>query len=477
MVEEGLLSRLVPRRWLPWLTYAAAGVALIRCSDGTEYVLDGAGEVAPQLGTAGFHLDVGSGLVFNQFTATLQFPDATSQTQTLDVSPDDSSLTIYLGELPVGSGYQVTLSGTSTTGAVCTGSTEFRIKQDETVVVNVRMECSGGSAQPDVGAAVIKGEVVPATGECPAVIERIELAPARAGIGVPVEVEVFPTAGTAPLITLGASGGQLQLVAAAPAAGGGQQGGGQQGGGQQGGGAQAAGGAQIAASELGAQGSGEEDEDEVAPVITLARSTNTRAIFRCTEAGEFEVYAEAIRAGCVHETEAIVRCFDDGTPYTGGAGGGSGGGQGGGAGTAGSAGAAGLGGGAGSGGASNACTTCTAASCPAQVTACQTDATSAACQEIRVCAAVGTAASCASNSSLDCYCGTRPIATCLTFGGNGECADVITRASGCDDGRAAENIPTCVSERFLEVNFGLGDAFQLVACQRRNCSTQCGLVP
>jgi hypothetical protein len=64
----------------------------------------------------------------------------------------------------------------------------------------------------------------------------------------------------------------------------------------------------------------------------------------------------------------------------------------------------------------------------------------------------------------------------LSFGGNGECADAITRASGCNDGRAPENIATCVSERFLDVNFGLGDAFQLVSCQRRNCSTQCGLL-
>lgn len=469
------MIRFAPRKWLPWLTCTVAGVALIRCSGGTEYLMEGLAEEAPLLGTAGFHLDVGDGLVFNQMTATLQFPDTTFQTQTLDVSPDDSSLTLYLGELPVGSGYQVTLSATSTTGAECTGSGQFGIKQDETVVVNVRMQCSGGIAQPDVGAAVIKGEVVPATGDCPVVLERIELAPAKAGIGVPVSVEVFPSAGTAPLVTFSASGGQLQIVSATPAGGGGGQAAGGQAAGGQAAGGQAAGGAQVAASQLGSAGG--DDDEEVAPAVTLARGTSTRATFRCTTAGEFEVYAEAIRAGCVHQTQARIKCFDDGTPFpnTGGTGGG---GQGGSGGASGGASGGGAGGASGSGGAANnACTTCSAANCPAQVSACQNDPTSAACQEIRVCAAVGTAASCASNSSLDCYCGTRPIATCLTFGGNGECSDVITRASGCNDGRAAENIPMCVSERFLEVNFGLGDAFQLVACQRRNCSTQCGLAP
>ena len=116
--EEGVLTGFGPR----WVWQAAGlalvGAVLIRCSNGTEYVLEGAeGELAsPPLGTAGFHLDVGNGLVFNQLTSTLTLPDNTFQTQTTDLSPDDSSITIYLGELPVGSGYQIALSATSTTG-------------------------------------------------------------------------------------------------------------------------------------------------------------------------------------------------------------------------------------------------------------------------------------------------------------------------------------------------------------------------
>jgi hypothetical protein len=463
------------------LGLVAAGAILVRCSGGTEYVLEGVGaEAAPQLGTAGFHLDVEGGLVFNQLTSTLQFPDNTFQTQTFDLSPDDTSITIYLGELPAGSGYQVTLSATSTTGSVCTGTSKFRVKQDETVVVNVVMECSGGIADPDVGAAVIKGQIIPATGDCPAVINRIEVAPARAGIGVPISVEVFPTPGTAPIVRFSANGGQLSVVA--PAGGGNAQGGNAQGGNAQGGNAQG-GNAQGGNAQGAAGASGGADDEDVATVSTAAGSS-TRATFRCTVAGEFEIDAEVIRAGCVHHAEARVKCFDDGTPYVaqGGSGGqgGSGAGTGGGAAGMNNGGAAGMGmGGGGSGGApnSNACTTCTAANCPAQVSACQNDATSAACQEIRVCANVGTPQSCASNSSLDCYCGTRPVATCLTFGGNGECADAITRASGCNDGRAPENVPVCVSERFLDVDFGLGDAFQLIACQRRNCSSACAIAP
>ena len=118
---------------------------------------------------------------------------------------------------------------------MCTGTGKFSIKQDETVVVNVHMECSGGIADPEVGAAVIKGQIIPATGDCPAVIDRIEVAPARAGIGVPISVEVFPTPGAAPIVKFSANGGQLSVATAATLPAGNAQGGGMQGGGMQGG--------------------------------------------------------------------------------------------------------------------------------------------------------------------------------------------------------------------------------------------------
>jgi len=183
------VTRFASRAWFQALVLGAAGVALVRCSSESEVVFDDPSvSSAGEIGTAGFQLEVDSGLVFSQLIATLRFPDDTAQTKTIDISPDDSTITIYLGELPVGSGYEVTLAATSTTGAECSGTTKFKVKQDQTVVVNVRMECSGGIADPEVGAAQIKGEIIPATGDCPAVVERIEVAPSKAGIGVPITI-------------------------------------------------------------------------------------------------------------------------------------------------------------------------------------------------------------------------------------------------------------------------------------------------
>jgi len=158
-----------------------------------------------------------------------------------------------------------------------------------------------------------------------------------------------------------------------------------------------------------------------------------------------------------------VKCFDDGTPYV--ASGGTGGGMGGGN----------MGGGNMGGGNMNACQTCTASNCATQLTSCQSEPTSEDCQENRTCANVGSNMSCAAANSLACYCGTRSAAACLAMGGNGACADVIASTSGCDEEDAEADVAACVTDRFLDIAYGLGDAYQLVACQRRNCSNQCAL--
>lgn len=402
-----------------------AALVLVHCSEEARVILEPQplAEDAPELGSAGLELQLASGLSFTSVAVTLRSPAGATQTQNIDVSADDSTISAYLGELPVANGYELTLSTTASNGAVCTGTSFFNVRLDEAVTVVVRLQCGGGEADPDVGAARVRGEIIPADGECPAVIDRVTVAPARAGIGVPIAVTVVPVTGAAPAIVYSADDG----------------------------------------------------------VIT---GNGNRATFRCTSAGDVVIAIEATRAGCVHETEAMVKCFDDGTPYvppaggggSGGASGGSGGGNSGGGNSGGASGTAG-GGAAGTtgGGAGNACQTCTANNCAAALTACQSEPTSMDCQANRTCSNVGVANGCAATSSLACYCGTRPTATCLATGGNGACADVITRSSGCDDGRPEADIPACITERFLDIEYGLGDAYQLVACQRRNCPTQCAL--
>jgi hypothetical protein len=53
--------------------------------------------------------------------------------------------------------------------------------------------------------------------------------------------------------------------------------------------------------------------------------------------------------------------------------------------------------------------------------------------------------------------GTRPTALCPcpASGGDGSCADVITRSSGGDGGRPDADVPSGVTERFLDIEYGL----------------------
>jgi hypothetical protein len=347
------------------------------------------------LGSVGLRLELEAevDLEFEEVFLLLRYPDGTSHTQTLDVAPRNGSVSAFLGELPEGEGYEVTLSTTATNGASCSGSSEFDVVAGETTRVFLRLECGGGIAEAAVGDARIRGQIVPSQDTCPAVIARLVVSPSRAAIDVPVSIDVVPTPGPAPSVAYRADGGRIS-------------------------------------------GSG------------------TSATFRCTTEGRVAIEVEAVRAGCVHATVVEVGCFDDGAqaPDAGG-------------------------GGDGATSPNAACAACTQVNCAPQLDACQNEPTSNDCLANLRCSGVGETTSCAATSSLDCYCGARSTATCIASGGNGTCADVITRTSGCEQGRPADEVPECVTDRFLDVDFGLGDAYQLVACQRRNCATHCALTP
>jgi len=190
-----------------FVLWAAFGVVFCACSNDAPLVAREA--PAERLGGFSFQLVLDSGLEFQQVSLTLRFPDGRTQSHNIDLRAEDSTISAYVTELPAGNGYEVTLTGTSTTGVPFTGTRLFDINEDEEVIVMIDMLCGGGTAAPSVGAARVIGEVIPNEGECPAVIDRVVVAPARTGIGVPVAVEVFPTQGGAPTVVFSSDGGAI----------------------------------------------------------------------------------------------------------------------------------------------------------------------------------------------------------------------------------------------------------------------------
>lgn len=91
-------------------------------------------------GSFSFALTLPSGLTFNQFFYTITGPNY-SKADSIDVS-HSKTVSAVVGDLPVGSGYAVTLAGTSLDPASsCTGSAAFSIAAGVKTSVPVAVSC------------------------------------------------------------------------------------------------------------------------------------------------------------------------------------------------------------------------------------------------------------------------------------------------------------------------------------------------
>jgi hypothetical protein len=128
-------------------------------------------------GKVGLQLTVGSGVVIDTVTYRLTGPNSFTEAGTINVA-NSVMVSTLLGGLPAGSGYGVSLTGTSLNGAfTCAGeSAPFSISSDQTTPVSVTLSCS--QAPPDAGAVSV--EVT--ASECP-VIEQITVLPANTSVG------------------------------------------------------------------------------------------------------------------------------------------------------------------------------------------------------------------------------------------------------------------------------------------------------
>ncbi|HKO94664.1 MAG TPA: hypothetical protein VJU61_26095, partial [Polyangiaceae bacterium] len=76
---------------------------------------------------------------------------------------------------------------------------------------------------------------------------------------------------------------------------------------------------------------------------------------------------------------------------------------------------------------------------------------------------------------IPCYCGPTPEATCLASGPadhNQACGVQMENASGCNPATAS-----CVTQSGSNPAVPLGDALQLLNCEKTACETECGFPP
>jgi hypothetical protein len=139
----------------------AAGDAALESNDGT--------------GRASFALDLAPGVSVRSASYSITGPNGFSRTGSVDVS-HSSTLTVTVGGLPAGTGYQVVLSATaSDLTTSCGGSATFDVTARSTSLVTVSLDCH----EPAKNGSVLVDGVI---NVCP-VIDGIDANPAEALVG------------------------------------------------------------------------------------------------------------------------------------------------------------------------------------------------------------------------------------------------------------------------------------------------------
>jgi hypothetical protein len=109
-----------------------------------------------------------------------------TQTHTIDVSGTDGVISIYFGNLPVGRGYNIEL-----TAGPCNGSTDFDIVANETTLVKVALQCGADTDEDATGGVQITGTLEPGSArECFHILKIVGAPSVQNGSGPASRVEV-----------------------------------------------------------------------------------------------------------------------------------------------------------------------------------------------------------------------------------------------------------------------------------------------
>ncbi len=149
----------------------SAGGWIAGCS--TDPVVSG--PPSQNFGSVDIGLVVGVNVTLNTVTYTITGPAGYSRTGTIDVT-NSSAINAIISGIPFGTGYQISLKGTTTDGmGICMGAATFDVSSTTTVTVPVSVTCN---LQPQTGSIMVNGVV----NACPR-IDAVGASPANAAVG------------------------------------------------------------------------------------------------------------------------------------------------------------------------------------------------------------------------------------------------------------------------------------------------------
>ncbi len=131
-VREFLSSVVIPSAVVLSLSFAATG-----CGGGGPSVE----QAGPHAGKVSLALQLPSGSILNALSYTITGPAGYTSTSSIDVS-NSATVQALLGGIPAGTGYSISLTGTTTDGlSVCAGSASFDVTASHATTVNVPVLC------------------------------------------------------------------------------------------------------------------------------------------------------------------------------------------------------------------------------------------------------------------------------------------------------------------------------------------------
>jgi hypothetical protein len=159
------------------LALALCGYTSFTGCSGRDHANAPALESQDGTGTLSFDLQLAGGQTINSASYSISGPAGFTKTGTIDLSAS-TKLTATIGGLPAGTGYQITLSATTTDGSLsCGGSATFAVMAGKTASVAVPLACKEA---PRTGSVMVSG--------------TLNICPTIDGIGVnPAEVQVGGT--------------------------------------------------------------------------------------------------------------------------------------------------------------------------------------------------------------------------------------------------------------------------------------------
>jgi len=173
----------------------ALGACSGEANDPTQQSADNSGK--RELGSVGMAITLPDDSVVSSVTYNITGPAGYSRTGSVPVG-DSTVLTFRIGGLPVGNGYAIALSSTTSFGNSCMGSASFNVLNNATTRVSVLLVCG---AQDTVGDIIIDGEFQ----SCP-VVTSVGAIPGETRVGSTIALSSAISHGTTPVRWSGAGG-------------------------------------------------------------------------------------------------------------------------------------------------------------------------------------------------------------------------------------------------------------------------------